>query len=167
MPNILLHGLRLDQERNPGASYAFRLFGVRTVILGAELLCGDDAVRARSLRLGVAVHEGYEVNGFVREKDRARALRTTAGEIDAFLRPLPVDALWGIGEKTAALLSRLGVRTVGELASTPPFVLQRTLGEGSHCAPGTPACNASMRAVASIRRASADRSSAGAARCRR
>ena len=56
MPNILLHGLSLNQETNPGAAYAFRLFGVRTVILGAELLFGDDAVRARSLRLGVAVH---------------------------------------------------------------------------------------------------------------
>jgi hypothetical protein len=55
-PHILLRGLQLDPEKNPGASYAFRLFGVRTVILGVELLRGDAAVRARSLRLGVAIH---------------------------------------------------------------------------------------------------------------
>jgi hypothetical protein len=55
-PHILLRGLQLDPEKNPGASYAFRLFGVRTVILGAELLRGDAAVRERSLRLGVFIH---------------------------------------------------------------------------------------------------------------
>ena len=55
-PTILLRGLQLDPEKNPGAFYAFRLFGVRTVILGAELLQGDAAVRERSLRLGVAIH---------------------------------------------------------------------------------------------------------------
>ena len=55
-PNLLLRGLQLDPEKNPGAFYAFRLFGVRTVILGAELLRGDAAVRDRSLRLGVVIH---------------------------------------------------------------------------------------------------------------
>jgi hypothetical protein len=55
-PAILLRGLQLDPEKNPGAFYAFRLFGVRTAILGAELLQGDAAVRERSLRLGVAIH---------------------------------------------------------------------------------------------------------------
>jgi hypothetical protein len=74
MPNFLLHGLKLDPEKNPGASYAFRLFGVRTVILGAELLWGDDAVRARSLRLGAAVHASDTV---------AAALAGLSGQIPA------------------------------------------------------------------------------------
>jgi DNA polymerase-4 len=47
----------------------------------------------------------------------------------AFLHPLPVAALWGIGEKTAEVLGRLGIRTVGELARTPPAILERVLGE--------------------------------------
>jgi DNA polymerase-4 len=46
-----------------------------------------------------------------------------------FLHPLPVDALWGIGDKTAGTLSRLGVRTIGELARTPRVVLERIVGE--------------------------------------
>lgn len=55
-PSLLLRGLGLDPAQNPGASYAFRLFGVRTVILGAELLGPDQGVRERSLRRGVAIH---------------------------------------------------------------------------------------------------------------
>src|SRR5204862_2041164 len=38
-------------------------------------------------------------------------------------------ALWGAGERTVETLSRLGVRTIGELASLPVEVLSRVLGE--------------------------------------
>lgn len=55
-PQFLLRGLQLDPQQNPGAFYAFRLFGVRTVILGAELFSGDAQARDRSLRLGVMIH---------------------------------------------------------------------------------------------------------------
>jgi DNA polymerase-4 len=45
-----------------------------------------------------------------------------------FLGPLDVAELWGVGEKTAAMLHRLGLVTVGDLARTPPRTLQRALG---------------------------------------
>ena len=48
----------------------------------------------------------------------------------AFLHPLPVAALWGVGEQTEGTLRRLGIRTVGELAAVPQAVLARALGEG-------------------------------------
>jgi DNA polymerase IV len=57
-------------------------------------------------------------------------LLVPATRILDFLHPLPVDALWGIGEKTAETLARLGIRTVGELASTSPSILARVFGEG-------------------------------------
>jgi DNA polymerase-4 len=57
-------------------------------------------------------------------------LAVRADEVTAFLEPLPVEALWGVGERTHEVLARLGVRTVGELAGVPVPVLERTLGEG-------------------------------------
>jgi DNA polymerase IV len=53
-----------------------------------------------------------------------------ADDVTAFLHPLPVEALWGVGERTHEVLGRLGVRTVGELAGVPGRVLDRALGEG-------------------------------------
>jgi DNA polymerase-4 len=47
----------------------------------------------------------------------------------AFLEPLPVGRMWGVGEKTGEVLSRLGVRTIGDLSATPESILARLLGE--------------------------------------
>jgi DNA polymerase IV len=51
-----------------------------------------------------------------------------------FLHPLPVAALWGVGEQTGQALARLGLRTVADIAHTPLAVLQRELGQaaGAH-----------------------------------
>jgi len=45
-----------------------------------------------------------------------------------FLHPLPVAALWGVGERTEEVLTRLGLRTVGDIAHTPLQTLRRALG---------------------------------------
>lgn len=51
----------------------------------------------------------------------------------AFLHPLPVSALWGVGDKAAEVLARLGLRTVGDIAHVPEATLRRELGTaGSH-----------------------------------
>ncbi|MDR2254136.1 MAG: DNA polymerase IV [Bifidobacteriaceae bacterium] len=47
----------------------------------------------------------------------------------AFLRPLPVDALPGIGPHTGAALARLGVRTVADLADSPDTTVARAIGD--------------------------------------
>jgi DNA polymerase-4 len=57
-----------------------------------------------------------------------------AHETVPFLHRLPVGALWGVGEKTEESLTRLGLRTVADLAHTPVDTLRRALGDaaGTH-----------------------------------
>jgi DNA polymerase IV len=50
--------------------------------------------------------------------------------ITSFLHPLDVGELWGVGEKTQAMLNRLGLVTVGDVAHTPLRTLQRAVGAG-------------------------------------
>jgi DNA polymerase-4 len=54
-----------------------------------------------------------------------------ADGVVAFLHPLPVEALWGVGERTAEALHQLGLRTVGDIAQIPVETLQRALGTGT------------------------------------
>jgi nucleotidyltransferase/DNA polymerase involved in DNA repair len=54
------------------------------------------------------------------------------GEEAAFLAPLPVRRLWGVGPKMEEALFRLGVETVGQLAALDPALLERRLGTHGH-----------------------------------
>ncbi len=55
-------------------------------------------------------------------------------EVLGFLHQLPVGALWGVGERTEEALTRLGLRTVADIAHTPVETLRRGLGDvaGAH-----------------------------------
>lgn len=49
-------------------------------------------------------------------------------EVEPFLRPLPVQVLWGVGPVTQATLAQLGIETVGMLADRDPETLALRLG---------------------------------------
>ncbi len=51
-----------------------------------------------------------------------------AGEEAAFLAPLPIERLWGIGPSTWRALADYGVRTIGDLAALPDDLLRRRFG---------------------------------------
>ena len=51
------------------------------------------------------------------------------GQEAAFLAPLPVEMLWGVGPKTAERLAELKIFTIGELARRPPAELARRFGK--------------------------------------
>ncbi|TXK17623.1 DNA polymerase IV [Homoserinibacter sp. GY 40078] len=46
-----------------------------------------------------------------------------------FLHPLPVTALWGVGGRSEETLTRLGLRTVGDVAHASVDMLRHALGE--------------------------------------
>jgi DNA polymerase IV len=52
-----------------------------------------------------------------------------ADEIPAFMEQLPIQRLWGIGEKSAEKFARLGVRTCGELQRYSRFELYELFGK--------------------------------------
>ena len=90
---------------------------------------------------GITCSVGVATTKFVAKLASARCkpdglLVVPADQVVAFLHPLPVGALWGVGEKTEETLRRLGLHTVGDLANTPLSTLQRALGPaaGSHLA---------------------------------
>src|SRR2546422_335654 len=49
----------------------------------------------------------------------------------AFLHPLPVERLWGVGPATAAKLRAQGIQTVGEVAEVPEEALVWILGRAA------------------------------------
>ena len=99
-----------------------------------------EQVRARVLAAhGISCSVGVGPTKFVAKLASGLAkpdgmLVVPRGEIEAFLHPLPVSALWGVGQKTEEVLLRLGLRTVGDLAHVRASTLQRAVGAaaGAH-----------------------------------
>lgn len=56
VPSTVARRLGVDPEANPAPIHPLRMFGIRTVIIGAELLFGSPATRARSVRLAPLIH---------------------------------------------------------------------------------------------------------------
>ena len=88
---------------------------------------------------GITCSVGVATTKFVAKLASTRSkpdgmLVVPASGVVAFLHPLPVGALWGVGEKTEKELTRLGLHTVGDIAHTPRNTLVRALGPaaGSH-----------------------------------
>jgi DNA polymerase-4 len=54
----------------------------------------------------------------------------------AFLHPLPISRLWGVGPATLQRLEAIGVKTVGDIAALPEAAVVSALGEahGTHLA---------------------------------
>ncbi|MCL4831676.1 MAG: DNA polymerase IV [Caldilineaceae bacterium] len=69
----------------------------------------------------------------VRSGDYPRSIQVVPpGQEAAFLAPLPVDALWGVGPKTAEKLAELGIHTIGDIARFPASELARRFGKNGN-----------------------------------
>jgi DNA polymerase-4 len=111
-------------------------------VAGAVRLRGRPGVIAAAIRdrvaaqLGLTCSVGIAPTKFVAKLASARCkpngmLVVPAARVLVFLHPLPVTALWGVGERTAEPLHRLGVRTIGDLAAVPFDTLRRAVGNAS------------------------------------
>ena len=104
--------------------------------LGSPTAIGE-LIRARVAdEQGITCSVGIASTKFVAKLASTRCkpdglLVVPAAEVIAFLHPLPVSALWGVGDRTEEQLQRLGLRTVGDIASTPLATLQRAVGHAS------------------------------------
>jgi len=107
--------------------------------LGSPRQIGE-LIRARVVdEQGITCSVGVASTKFVAKLASSRAkpdglLVVPRDDVVTFLHPLPVGALWGVGEKTEEALGRLGLRTIGDIAHTPATTLQRALGQaaGAH-----------------------------------
>jgi len=72
-----------------------------------------------------------KVHGFdeVAKPDGLKVVRPE--EVTAFLEPLPITKISGVGPKTAQLLEGVGIRTIGELARFPGAELKKLMGKNS------------------------------------
>ena len=84
-------------------------------------------------KVGLPITVGVATTKFLAKVASAVAkpdglLVVPAGDELAFLHPLPVERLWGVGPVTAQRLHGRGIATVGEVASLGPATLVSLLG---------------------------------------
>ncbi len=109
---------------------------------GATTLFGPPEAIAAKIRrdvaseIGVICSVGVAPTKFVAKvasdecKPDGLLLVPTDG-VEAFLDPLPVGRMWGVGEKTGEILARMAVHTIGDLGRMPVSILERLLGAQS------------------------------------
>jgi DNA polymerase IV len=108
-------------------------------VAGCTHLFGPPAEIARAIRRRVRAELGLPISvGVARTKHLAK-IASQAAKPDGlmvvdpdteleFLHDLPVELMWGVGPVTRARLAEIGVRTIGQLAKTPGWSLERLLG---------------------------------------
>lgn len=110
-------------------------------VTGSRELFGDGPTIASRIKRQIREQEGLTVSiGVAPNKFLAKLasdLRKPDGLVvvepgteAGFLRPLPVERLWGVGAKTAEQLHSLGLRTIGDIALVDLVRLERRLGRG-------------------------------------
>ena len=109
-------------------------------VTGSRALFGDGEAIGRRIRTDIRAELDLTVSvGVARTKLVAKIasdLRkpdglvvVPPGEEAAFLAPLAITRLWGVGAKSAAALREYGVQTIGDLAALPEDLLVRRFGK--------------------------------------
>jgi DNA polymerase-4 len=133
-------------------------------VAGSERLFGPPAEIAQTIRRRVRAELGLPISiGLARTKHLAK-IASQAAKPDnlvvvdparelAFLHGLPVDLMWGVGPAAKARLAAVGVHTIGQLAHTEPWRLERLIGRALGSRLAALAWNRDAREIATERRA--------------
>jgi DNA polymerase IV len=108
-------------------------------VTASRALHGAGRDIARAIKAAVRGECGLAVSAGIAEVKLAAKIATDLGKPDglvevpaggvaAFLAPLPVGRLWGVGQVTEAALRKIGVATIGDLARMPESALGAALG---------------------------------------
>ena len=133
-------------------------------VAGCTHLFGTPAEIAAAIRQRVRAELGLPISvGVARTKHLAKIASQVAKpdglvvvdpttELD-FLHELAVELMWGVGPVTRARLAEIGVTTIGQLANTPGWSLERLLGPAAGEKLSALAWNRDPREIKSHRRA--------------
>ena len=133
-------------------------------VAGSRRLFGDPPAIARAIRGRVRDEVGLPISvGAARTKHLAKIASQVAkpdglvvvepARERAFLDPLPVSLVWGVGPATEARLASRGIATIGDLARAQPGALRRIVGVAAAGKLRALANNDDPRAVERLRRA--------------
>lgn len=120
-----VEGLSLDE-----AFVAVGTDDLETSVAYAQLV--REAVRAEAgLTVSAGVAAGKMAAKVASDDAKPDGLRAIApGTEAAYLAPLPVGRLWGIGPKTQARLAGCGITTIGEIAALSDAAVYELFGRG-------------------------------------
>lgn len=113
------------------------VWGWDEAYVGAEV--EDPVGLAEQIRTTIATHTGLSCSVGISDNKQRAKVATGFGKPDGVFRltndnwmavmgDRPVDALWGVGKKTARKLAAMGIDTVADLAATDATVLTSTFG---------------------------------------
>jgi DNA polymerase-4 len=124
----LVEGISIDE--------AFLDVGGLARVSGAPSAIAQRLRRRVLGEVGLAITVGVAATKFLAKVASAVAkpdgmLVVPLGDELAFLHPLPVERLWGVGRVTSERLRARGITTVGELAAVPEAALVTMLGPGA------------------------------------
>ena len=133
-------------------------------VAGAVHLFGSPRRMAVSIRERVGDEIGLPLSvGVARTKHLAKVASQVAkpdgvvvvepANERAFLDPLPVRLIWGVGRITEDVLHRAGIDTIGQLASTDSPILEHLLGKATGDKLASLSANIDPRQVECLRRA--------------
>ncbi|HEY6098229.1 MAG TPA: DNA polymerase IV, partial [Anaeromyxobacter sp.] len=105
----------------------------------SRALHGEGADIARAIKAAVRAECGLAVSAGVADVKLAAKIATDLGKPDglvvvppggtsAFLAPLPVARLWGVGHVTEEALRKIGIASIGDLARAPEAALASAIG---------------------------------------